>query len=199
MTELKIKAKFPKLLVDTDGNGQVVFTVDKGDMWQVRRIVETLTKDKQWSNCDLSVDIRKYSNKRSLDANAYFHLLVNKLAEVLKLGVGEVKTQLVLDYGTPEVDEYGKLVCLKLPSGQEKQIKEQCPYIKCFGEERTAKGVLKHWLLYKRTSDLDAHEMARLIDGAVGECKQVGIETATPNEVAEMISLMKNKERKNNE
>ena len=36
---------------------------------------------------------------------------------------------------------------------------------------------------------LDKAEMARLIDGTVEEAKQLGIETKTPQEIAEMMSL----------
>ena len=40
---------------------------------------------------DVNVEIKKYRRKRSLDANAYFHVLVNKIAEAQGLGEEEVK------------------------------------------------------------------------------------------------------------
>lgn len=42
---------------------------------------------------------------------------------------------------------------------------------------------------WKPTHTLDKAEMARLIDGVVEEAKQLGIETRTPNEIADMLNL----------
>lgn len=36
-------------------------------------------------------------------------------------------------------------------------------------------------------------EMARLIDAIVEDCKEQGIETRTPEEIADMLSLMEDK------
>ena len=45
------------------------------------------------------------------------------------------------------------------------------------------------YLLYKHTHTLNSKEMARLIDGTVQDAKQLGIETKTPQQLAEMKSL----------
>lgn len=187
--ELKFKANSPKLLVDTNGDGQAVFAIKREDVGEARGVFKQISKDEKWAKVDLTIDIKKYSCKRSLDANAYFHVLVGKIANVLTLRSEDVKVQMVLDYGTPETDEFGKMVGFKLPVGQEQFLRQQCPYIKNFGEEKGKKGVLNYWILYKRTSDLTSAEMAKLINGVVEECKQLDIETRTPNEIAEMVSM----------
>ena len=48
---------------------------------------------------DLTID--KWSDKRSIQANAYFHVLVNEIAKATKSSMDDVKKQLVLNYGTP--------------------------------------------------------------------------------------------------
>ena len=58
----------------------------------------------------LSIEIKKYRQKRSLNANAYFHVLVNKIARALGDGDDNVKKNLVLNYGVVAKDKDGKTV-----------------------------------------------------------------------------------------
>lgn len=44
-------------------------------------------------------------------------------------------------------------------------------------------------MVYKETHTLDTKEMARLIDGVVAEAQELGIETRTPDEIAQLKSL----------
>jgi len=55
-------------------------------------------------DADLDIEIKKHREKRSKTANAYFHLLLNKIAEVQGLGNEEVKRFLVCEYGTLDRD-----------------------------------------------------------------------------------------------
>ena len=41
-------------------------------------------------------------------------------------------------------------------------------------------------MVYKPTHELDSKEMAHLIDGAIYEAQQLGLETKTPAELAEL-------------
>ena len=45
------------------------------------------------------------------------------------------------------------------------------------------------YMVYKQTHTLDTAEMARLIDGAVSEAQQLGIETKTPEELDKIKAL----------
>lgn len=131
---------------------------------------------------EISVDIKKYRKKRSKDANAYFHVLVNKIAISQGLGNDEVKKSLVLEYGALAKDTEGQTVGFKLPSSVD--VDGIYPYAKEF-DERTENGkVFKCYLIYKQTHTLDSKEMARLIDGTVYVAKDLGIETDTPEQIA---------------
>ena len=55
---------------------------------------------KKLQEVDVDVEIRKHRKTRSKNANAYFHLLVGKIAEARGLGIEEVKVMLNTDYGT---------------------------------------------------------------------------------------------------
>lgn len=50
---------------------------------------------------DLAVEMKKYRQKRSLDANAYFHVLVGKIADALTISKAKAKNVLICKYGQP--------------------------------------------------------------------------------------------------
>jgi hypothetical protein len=131
--------------------------------------------------------IKPFREKRSLDANAYFHVLVEKIAKALKCGADEMKVKMNLEYGTME-DIDGEKVAIALP--KKTDATKFYPYAKWVNDFTSPKGKpMSQYYLYKRTSDLDRKEMAELIDGVVEEAKGLGIETKTPAEIAEMMSL----------
>lgn len=129
-----------------------------------------------------------FKQKRSLSANAYFHLLVDKLSKYHKIGSDEMKKKMVLEYGAIAYDSLGKKVGIKIPKSV--NVDDFYPYAKWFGEEEK----LNHYIFYKQTHTLDSKEMAKLIDGVVNECKEVGIETLDD---LELKRLVKNWEDKN--
>ena len=52
------------------------------------------TKDK-----DLNVEIKTHRNKRSLNANSYFHVLVEKIADERRVSHTEIHNFLICEYG----------------------------------------------------------------------------------------------------
>ena len=137
---------------------------------------------------DVNVSIKKWREPRSKDANAYFHVLVNKIAEALSLGDGEspsddeIKRRLVVQYGTIAKDENGNVLGAMLPEGAE--INEFYPYTRWYKSIEMDGRQYDCYLLYKRTHTLDSKEMSRLIDGAVQEARALGIDTDTPEQIA---------------
>ena len=140
----------------------------------------------------LSIKISKYREKRSLNANAYFWKLCGELAQVLS---DTTKTK-----HTKE-DIYRNA------------IKESGIYKDFQGLSQTDAKTLRHawellgtgWITeqvdfmpdgenvivrcYYGSSTYNKKQMSRLIDNIVQDCEAVGIETRTPNEIAEMLSL----------
>lgn len=133
-------------------------------------------------DADLDIEIKKHREKRSKTANAYFHLLLNKIAEARSLGNEEVKKLLVCEYGALAKDADGMTVGFKLPASVD--VSAIYPYVKCF-DTRTENGKLFNcYLVYKQTHDMDTKEMCRLIDGTIKEARELGIETDTPEQLA---------------
>lgn len=131
--------------------------------------------------CDLDIEIKKHRNRRSLSANAYFHVLVHAIAEARGLGNNEVKEQLVCEYGALAKDEDGITVGFKLPSSVD--VSTIYPYVKCFDTREENGKLFKCYMVYKQTSDMDTGEMARLIDGTIMEARELGITTDTPEQL----------------
>lgn len=129
---------------------------------------------------DISVEIKKYREPRSKDANAYFHLLVNKIADVSGQSDDEAKRDLVLQYGAIARDESGdKLGCM-LPAGTDPAVYYK--YSKWYKSMEINGKEYDCYLFYKQTHDMDTKEMSRLIDGTIFEAQKLGIDTDTPEQ-----------------
>lgn len=132
--------------------------------------------------CELEVEIKKYRLKRSNSANAYFHVLVNKIAAEQGGSEESVKKSLVCEYGALAKDADGLTVGFKLPASVD--VDTVYPYVKCFDTREENGKLFKCYLVYKQTHLMDSKEMARLIDGAIEVAKEMGIETDTPEQLA---------------
>lgn len=136
---------------------------------------------------ELDVSITKHREKRSLNANAYFHVLVDKIAAKNGMSNDEAKAWLVCRYGTLAKDDQGSNVGLKLPESVD--ISTVYPYTRWF-DSRVENGVTFNcYMLYKRTHTMDSGEMCRLIDGTISEAKELGIVTDTPEQIAKYKEL----------
>ena len=136
---------------------------------------------------ELDVEIKKHRAKRSKNANAYFHVLVNAIAAETGESDDAVKTRLVVQYGALDKDADGLTVGFKLPASVD--AAKLYPYVKCFDTRVENGRTFKCYLVYKQTRLMDTKEMARLIDGAVQVAKELNIDTDTPEERARWQSL----------
>ena len=129
------------------------------------------------------VEIKDYKEKRSSDANSYFHVLMNKIARKLDSSDDEVKIELNKKYGVLVEDE-------ELIIREHIDVSKHWDYTKHIGTTTGKNGKPYNiYLLYKRTRDLDRSEMAKLIDGVIYEAKELEIETLPPNEIARLMSM----------
>ncbi|MGN1118305.1 MAG: hypothetical protein ACI4RU_06805 [Acutalibacteraceae bacterium] len=146
---------------------------------------------------EVDVEIKRHREKRSRNANAYFHVLVNKIARSQGISDTEAKKYLVLDYGAVARNSDGSQVGFMLPEGV--NVDEIYPYTKWFDRREVNGRLFDCYMAYKRTHELDTAEMSRLIDGTVYVAKELGIETATPDEIERMKALWADKENSDND
>lgn len=138
-------------------------------------------------NVPVEISIQKWRAKRSKDANAYFHVLVNQIAVARGLSDDEVKRDLIVDYGTIARDDHGDKIGFKLPASVD--VDEIYPYTRMYKEVEENGKSFKCYLVYKRSSDMDTKEMAHLIDGAITVAQELNIDTDTPDRASWWESL----------
>lgn len=137
----------------------------------------------------LSIEIKKYRRKRSLDANAYHWVLVGKLAKVIGMSNAEVHNMALRGYGQPEIYE-GKCVYMTIPDTDDARLKVDNAmdyHLSPTSQVREGNdGVMyRTYKLMRGSHTYNTEEMAMLIDGMVTLCKEAGIpdaEIATPDE-----------------
>ena len=130
----------------------------------------------------LDVEIKKYREKRSLSANAYFHVLCNKISAETGESEDAVKRRLVVSYGALARDKDGKTVGLKLPPTVDPS--DFYPYVRLYETRQENGKDYSCYFVYKESHKMDSKEFARLVDGAIEEAKELGIQTDTPEQLA---------------
>lgn len=130
---------------------------------------------------ELEITVGEAKKKRSKDANAYFHVLVGKIADKLRISKPQCKNIMLARYGQYEFVD-GKRLVVTIDSDIDMSQRED---IHCSplgegeinGRKYTAYGIMKP------SHEMTSYEMAKLIDGVVDEAKELGIETVTPAEL----------------
>lgn len=132
----------------------------------------------------LTIEVKPYRERRSLDANAYFFVLADKLAE--KTGVPK---ETIYREAVKNVGGVSEVVCVKNSA-----VERLCEAWRRNGlgwQVDTIPSKIEgctNVVLYYGSSTYNTEQMSRLIDNIVQDCKAVGIETMTPNQIAEMKS-----------
>ena len=124
----------------------------------------------------LDVTIKQYRKKRSLNANAYLWVLLSKMAAALNTTKDELYIEML--------DRYGVFTHLIVKPEAVSRVIAEWRTVRELGEVSVngKKGVQLQ--VYYGSSTFSQQEMATLIDGVVSECKEIGIETMTPEELA---------------
>ena len=138
--------------------------------------LEELKEDK------LSVEIKNYRNKRSLDANAYMWVLISKLEEKLNVSKDIIYKDAIRNIGVYEVIPVkNEAVDRFIEAWTKNGLGWVCETTKSKLEGYT------NILAYYGSSTYNTAEMSRLIDLIVQECKQLDIETMSKSELDSLI------------
>lgn len=132
-------------------------------------------------------EIKQHREKRSKNANDYSWVLQDKIAKKLNRSIDEIHQQMVLDYGVVETYSIKKEAFAS--------AKRLFDYFKVLGESKVNGSDFVHIRAGIGTHLYDTKEMATFIDGVIQEAQQLGIETKTPREIAELMSLWEQGER----
>lgn len=168
--------------------------------WENGRIQLTFEFEKDVSGCldeikdgILTIVVKKFRKRRSLDANAYYWQLLTKLADKLKISNPCMHNILLRRYGQLE-EIGGKLVYLILPDtedGENRALEAETYHIKPTTEVNTGVDgtTYRTYKMLRGSSTYDTKEMSRLIEGLVAECREQGIDTLPPEEFNRMMDM----------
>lgn len=141
--------------------------------------------------CTLRIKAAKWREKRSLTANAYFHVLVAKIAEALGLSNIMVKNMMISRYGEIYLTDGGEPASVLLLACEDYR-KCEAMHLQPTASMEQLKGKVYQWhIVMKNSRDYDSKEMARLIDGTVSEAKELGIDTMPQDELERMVKRWK--------
>ena len=135
---------------------------------------------------DIQIELKTWREGRSKSANAYFHLLSDKLADHMRMSKPRMKNYLLFHYGQRVRDEKNQLVVIKTNADEEQLISRtdiHLWYLKDAPDGTPMYVLLEHSRYY------DTLQMSILIDGVVAECKAVGIETLPPDEIERLKQM----------
>lgn len=170
---MELRFEQAKLLPELDGFWLAVKPLQE-DLGGVRRWLYGERKGLQ------ALTVKKYRKKRSLDANAYAWVLLDKLAEAMRLPKEEIYRQTIEDLGgvSEQFALRAEAVSSFAKSWERGHVGRLC---KDLGPHTSAPGY--HIVeCYYGSSDYDTAQMAQLIDLLVQDCEALGIETMSDRE-----------------
>lgn len=173
---MEAKARFVDASRTLDGNIRLTFQL----------VQQTLPDLDSIRDEDLMLTADKWRDKRSRDANAYFHVLAHKIAQKLDPPISDANSKnfLIGRYGQPEMtdDKVGVYIKTNI---QPEEMQEQ-EYLHCRPVKAGDNGSVIY-RVYRGSHTYDTKEMSVLIDGTVQEAKNLGIETMPPEEVERLV------------
>ena len=134
----------------------------------------------------LSITVKKFRQKRSLDANAYCWAIITKIANHpdIKSSKEEVYEEMLQKYGFLYQDEEGYIPVTVKAGVDMSKIEGHWKFYK-------SNGKFDSYLMIKGSSEYDTVEMSHFIDMVVQEAKELGIETLTPDELERIKATWK--------
>ena len=125
-----------------------------------------------------SLVIKKWRQRRSKDANSYYHVLVNKIAEKLSVSDAEVKNMTIGRYGQLELDEDGKPIYMIVRDSTPVGMWEEL-HLRATDQTQVLNKILyRVYYVMRGSHTYNTKEMARLIDGTLSEAKEIGLTEA---------------------
>lgn len=133
----------------------------------------------RFKDCDVEVTIEKYSENRSLRANAYLWLLVTRIGNALR----ESKESIYLDM----LKSYGQGGAVSVEARFADDFERTYKYHEFLGESQLNGKTFRHYRFWVGSSEYSRAEFAILLDGVVKEAKNLGIEVKSEEEIESMM------------
>ena len=146
--------------------------------WDLGKAMSIVRKHK---NKLYDLEVKEHRKKRSLDANAYCWVLINKLAEVMRIPPVEVYRQAIQDIS-------GNSEILPIKDEAVEQFKQAWSahglgWI-CRDMGKSKLPGYRNLMVYYGSSVYNTKQMGDLIDQLIQDCKALDIETLAPEKLS---------------
>ena len=126
-----------------------------------------------------TVEIEPLKKKRSLDANGYLWVLLQKIAEALHTSKDEIYLEMLARYGV--------FTHIVVKPNVVERVKDEWRTVRELGEVTINGKTGIQLQCFFGSSTYDSKEFSVLLEGVIGEAKELGIETLSETEADRMI------------
>lgn len=151
------------------GKWEITFSTDENITGGIEKVKDKL----------LRICVKQHRERRSLDANAYAWVLMQKIAEAIHTDKWSVYLMMLERYSPV----FAHIIVR--PEAVER-VKDEWRTVKVLGPIQVNGSTGIQLQCYFGSSTFDSKEMTSFIDGIVSECKEMGIETLPPDEIERM-------------
>lgn len=178
---ITIKVTDPRVVQEYRSGARISFAIPSDQLTAAKLLADELREG------EISLECKKWRNRRSLDANAYMWVLVDKIAQKTRQ-----KPVDVYRHAIKEIPGNSTLVCVQNKAKDVLQQQWQAKGLGWQTEELPSKiDGCTNIMLYFGSSVYNTTQMSLLIDSIVEEAKALGIETLTPFELEGMKNAWK--------
>ena len=173
---ITIKVTDPKVIQEYRSGARISFAIPNDQLTAAKLLADELKEGA------ISLECKKWRNRRSLDANAYCWVLIDKIAQKTRQRPVDVYRHAI-----KEIPGNSTLVCVQDKAKDVLQQQWQAKGLGWQTEELPSKiEGCTNIMLYYGSSVYNTTQMSLLIDSIVDEAKELGIETLTPYELEGM-------------
>lgn len=172
-----MRGKLKDLTLGMDGSQNITVTVTEDFRAQYERLKDG----------EISVEIKKYRKRRSLDANGYAWVLIDKIAAAISIDKSEVYRQAIRQIGG-----VSEVLCVQNAALEKFRAVWEANGIGWQTETMPSKlEGCTNVVVYYGSSTYDTKQMAMLIDHLIQDAKSLSIETMTPAELERLEGYAK--------
>lgn len=183
---MNVVCEYKERMLLSDGAMAVSFTARGEEKDKLRQIADKITKwqERGKEAVKLEITVKKYSPKRSIEANAYAWTLIGKLANKSKLDKNAIYKDYIVELGIKQTVQINKeAVKTLLHAWADRGLGWITEVLDTDDRGLTLVD------LYYGSSSFNKKQMNDLTNLIVNDCKLEGIETRTPDQIAQMINL----------
>lgn len=147
-------------------------------------------------------DLVEHKEKRSLNQNSYYWVLLGKVADKLRISKNHLHNDMLRHYGQRMMID-DKCVYVPIPDTEEAEKtadESSTVHLKATSSVEVGKNGItyRYYVMLRGSHEYSTREMTVLLDGLIQEAKNLDIETLTPSQLADMRRLEQQAEDRRN-